>query len=45
VIITRLGLTQIFAWGSSYYLLGVLAVPIADETGWSLTRRGRGPLA
>lgn len=36
VIIATLGLTQIFAWGSSYYLLGVLANPIADETGWSL---------
>jgi predicted MFS family arabinose efflux permease len=37
VVITALGLTQIFAWGSSYYLLGVLATPIAAETGWSLT--------
>lgn len=37
VVITTLGLTQIFAWGSSYYLLGVLAKPIAEETGWSLT--------
>lgn len=37
LVITALGFTQIFAWGSSYYLLGVLAKPIADETGWSLT--------
>jgi hypothetical protein len=27
--------TQIFAWGSSYYLLAVLAKPIAAETGWA----------
>jgi hypothetical protein len=35
-VITALGLGQILAWGSSYYLLAVLAKPIADETGWSL---------
>ena len=35
-VITALGLGQILAWGSSYYLLAVLARPIADETGWSL---------
>jgi predicted MFS family arabinose efflux permease len=34
VIIPALGVTQI-AWGSSYYLLAVLAKPIADDTGWS----------
>jgi MFS family permease len=28
--------TQILAWGSSYYLLAVLAKPIAGDTGWSL---------
>ena len=33
-IITVLGVAQILAWGSSYYLLAVLAKPIADETGW-----------
>ena len=37
IVLTGLGLTQIVAWGSSYYLLAVLAVPIAAETGWSLT--------
>ena len=37
VIIPVLGLTQIFAWGSSYYLPAVLAKPIAGETGWSLS--------
>lgn len=34
-IIPVLGVTQILAWGSSYYLLAVLAKPIADDTGWS----------
>ena len=32
-----LGVTQIFAWGSSYYLPAVLAKPIATDTGWSLS--------
>jgi MFS family permease len=36
VIITTLGLGQIFAWGSSYYLPAVLAQPISDDTGWPL---------
>jgi MFS family permease len=35
-IIPVLGVTQILAWGSSYYLLAVLAKPIAADTGWSL---------
>ncbi len=33
--IVALGIAQITAWGSSYYCLGVLARPIAAETGWS----------
>ena len=37
VIIPVLGVTQIFAWGSSYYLPAVLAKPIAADTGWPLT--------
>ena len=37
MIITALGTAQIFAWGSSYYLLTVLAEPIAADTGWPLT--------
>ena len=37
VIISVLGVTQIFAWGSSYYLPAVLAKPIAADTGWSLS--------
>ncbi|MDR3465310.1 MAG: MFS transporter [Xanthobacteraceae bacterium] len=36
-IVSALGVTQIFAWGSSYYLPAVLAAPIAADTGWSLT--------
>ena len=34
-VIAALGVIQILAWGSSYYLLAVLARPIAEETGWS----------
>jgi MFS family permease len=37
VVIGALGLVQIIAWGSSYYLIAVLAKPIADDTGWPLT--------
>jgi MFS family permease len=36
LIIPALGVTQIVAWGSSYYLLAVLAKPIATDTGWPL---------
>jgi hypothetical protein len=36
VVITILGITQILAWGCSFYLPAVLARPIADDTGWSL---------
>jgi MFS family permease len=36
VVITTLGMTQILAWGSSYYLPAVLAKPIAADSGWSL---------
>lgn len=36
VVVTALGIAQIFAWGSSYYLPAVLAKPIADDTGWPL---------
>jgi MFS family permease len=37
VVVTTLGVGQIFAWGSSYYLPAVLAKPIADDTGWPLS--------
>ncbi|MBO1905276.1 MFS transporter [Microvirga sp. 3-52] len=36
VVISTLGVTQILAWGSSYYLPAVLAKPIVADTGWSL---------
>lgn len=35
-ITSVVGLTQILAWGSSYYLLAVLAAPISADTGWPL---------
>ena len=37
VAVCTLGIGQITAWGTSYYCLGVLAGPIAAETGWSLS--------
>lgn len=37
VVITVLGITQILAWGSTFYLLAVLAPVIAAETGWPKT--------
>ncbi len=37
LVVPALGVTQIIAWGSSYYLPAVLAKPIADDTGWPLT--------
>src|ERR1700737_3639344 len=33
--VLALGVTQITAWGTSYYCLGVLAGPISQDTGWS----------
>src|SRR5262250_293707 len=35
ISVNALGLTQITAWGTSFYCLGVLAKPIAQETGWT----------
>jgi MFS family permease len=37
VIMGTLGVTQILAWGSTYYLPAVLAKPIAADMGWPLT--------
>jgi MFS family permease len=34
LVIACMGIGQILAWGSSYYLLAVLARPVARETGW-----------
>jgi MFS family permease len=36
IVVSALGIAQILAWGSSYYLPAVLAAPIAAETGWPL---------
>jgi MFS family permease len=33
--VCALGIAQIVAWGTGYYCLGVLAVPITVDTGWS----------
>ncbi len=35
VVVITLGIFQILAWGSSFYLLSVLALPISADTGWS----------
>lgn len=37
VVVPVLGVTQILAWGSSYYLPAVLAKPTAEATGWSMS--------
>jgi predicted MFS family arabinose efflux permease len=34
IVVTALGVTQILAWGSTFYLIGVLADKIAQDTGW-----------
>lgn len=36
-VISALGVTQILAWGGSYYLPAVLAGPVSADTGWSPT--------
>jgi MFS family permease len=35
--VCALGITQITAWGTSYYCLGVLAAPLSADTGWNLS--------
>lgn len=37
-VVTALGSLQILAWGSTFYLLAVLAKPITAETGWPYDR-------
>jgi len=37
VSVNALGIGQVTAWGTSYYCLGVLAKPIAAETGWAIS--------
>lgn len=36
-VVGVIGLMQILAWGSSFFLMAVLATPIVENTGWSLT--------
>jgi hypothetical protein len=38
-----IGAAQVLAWGSSYYLVSVLAAPMAAATGWSLAWIVAGP--
>ncbi|GLS45886.1 MFS transporter [Methylobacterium brachythecii] len=35
-VISALGVIQILTWGSSFYLLSVLAAPMSKDTGWPL---------
>ena len=35
IVVPALGITQIFAWGSTFYLPAALAPLIASDTGWS----------
>lgn len=35
-VTTVLGIGLVFAWGTTYYLLAILARPIASDTGWPL---------
>jgi hypothetical protein len=36
VVVTGLGISQILAWGTSFYFPAVFAEPIVRDTGWSL---------
>jgi MFS family permease len=36
IVITALGITQILAWGTSFYFPAVFAGPIVADAGWSL---------
>jgi predicted MFS family arabinose efflux permease len=35
-VVAALGVVMIFTWGGTFYLMAVLAAPIAAETGWHL---------
>ncbi len=37
LVVSAIGLAQILVWGTSYYLIAVLARPIEMDTGWSYT--------
>lgn len=36
-VVSSVGVAQILAWGSSYYLTAVLAGPVTADTGWPLS--------
>jgi len=36
-LVPALGIFQIFAWGSSYYLMAVLSAPVVADTGWPVS--------
>jgi len=36
-LVHALGIFQIFAWGSSYYLMAVLSAPVVADTAWPLS--------
>jgi MFS family permease len=38
IVVAMLGCMQIVAWGSTFYLLPVLARPIVEDTGWPYDR-------
>ncbi|MGE3989813.1 MFS transporter [Pseudorhodoplanes sp.] len=42
MVVTALGFTQILGYGTSFYLLAVLAAPITSDTGWSLAEVAAG---
>ena len=37
LVVSAVGLAQVLVWGTSYYLIAVLARPIEMDTGWSYT--------
>lgn len=36
LVVSALGIMQIFAWGGSFYLITILSGPISEDTGWPL---------
>jgi predicted MFS family arabinose efflux permease len=41
-VVTTLGVTQILGYGTTFYLLAILATPIAADTGWTLSQIAAG---
>jgi predicted MFS family arabinose efflux permease len=42
IVVAALGLTQILGYGTTFYLLAVLAKPISADTGWDLSQIAAG---